>query len=368
MPWYNENVEIKMQNEGSDRMREKKKRRLLAVYSCGHFLIDLTSAFLMFSLSCSGEESLFAVILYNFFAFAVQMPTGLIADRLDRNGVVASFGLVLALAAFPLTQIPILCAVVLGLGNCLYHVGGGVDVLGFDDEKQWMLGVFVSPGAAGLFIGTFLAKSGTLSVTAGAVIISLLSAAVILALHLTYSLGEPSGNSPVSMKMTGKMSVFAVILLFLVVVLRSYVGLTLYTPWKNGTLFSVLSLSGLVLGKAAGGFLADRFGAVRTACVSLLLSSVLFIFSENAVCGILAIFLFNMTMPLTLYEVSRIFPHARGFSFGLLTFALFLGCVPSFLSLPVPFYGEVWFHSVEAAVSLVLLTAGLLLSRERMAK
>ncbi len=345
-------------------MQDKNKGRLLAVYSCGHFIVDLTSAFLMFSLAPTGDERLLMFILYNFCAFAVQMPMGLIADRLDRNAAVSSTGLCLTLIAFLCAPVPLFASVVLGLGNCLYHVGGGVEVLGFGIEKGRMLGVFVSPGAVGLFIGTLLAQNGILSLAEGGIILLVLSLATVAALQLTYPISKPSGNVPASVKPSGRAPILAALCLFLVVILRSYVGLTLYTPWKNGMLLSFLSVLALALGKTAGGFLADRFGAIRTASVTLALSAVFFLFSENAVCGIIAIFLFNMTMPLTLHAMARLFPGARGFAFGALTFALFLGCVPSFLALPTPFYGKVWFHALEAAVSLVLLVLGLAACRD----
>ncbi len=345
-----------------------KQGRLLAIYSCGHFGVDLACAFLLFSLPPSDGDKLLVLILYNFCAFALQMPMGLVADQLNRNGAVAATGLVLTAVAFLCHPLPLLCAALAGLGNCLYHVGAGVDVLHFHDRKQWMLGVFVSPGAVGLFVGTLLANHRLLSVAEGGLLLFILFAAVILCLHMTYALHRPSGNAPVSLQSAGRAPVPAIICLFLVVVLRSYVGITLYTPWKNGLLLSVLSVGGLALGKAVGGFLADRFGAIRTAIGSLSLCSILFIFSEHAICGLMAIFLFNMTMPLTLFAMAQRFPHARGFAFGTLTFALFLGCVPGFLSLPTPFYGKVWFHALEAAVSLVLLTVGLLACRERSAR
>ncbi len=346
-------------------MEVKNKGCLLTVYSLGHLLVDLTSAFLMFSLSASGQDKSVAFVIYNFCAFALQMPSGLIADKIDRNSAVASSGLILTVLAFPLAGMPIVCAAVLGLGNCLYHVGAGTDVLGFDGEKQWMLGVFVSPGAIGLFIGTFLAKSGKIPLFGGGAAILLLSAAVIVALNAVYPVKNPSGNVPVSVKPHGRITTAALAALcfFSVVILRSYVGITLYTPWKLGALMPVLAVTALALGKTVGGFLADRFGAVRTAAATLALSALFFLFSEAAACGLLAIFLFNITMPLTLFAMARIFPNARGFSFGALTFALFLGCVPSFLSIPTPFYGEVWFHALEALISLVLLVVGLLLCK-----
>ncbi len=351
--------------KGSGRILMKRTGRLLAVYACGHFLVDLSCAFLLLSLSPSGGDRLPVILLYNLCAFALQMPLGLLADRLDRNGAVASAGLVLTSAACLCRSFPLLCAVVLGLGNALYHVGGGVDVLTFSDRKGWMLGVFVSPGAIGLFLGTLLSAHRILPLPMLSLILGVLSAAVIVGLHLARPLGGPSGNADFSIRPTGRAPALAAFCLFLVVILRSYVGVTLHTPWKNGLLLSLLAVLGLAFGKAAGGFLADRFGEMRTAVVSLAICSVLFLFSENAVCGIAAIFLFNMTMPLTLFAMARLFPGARGFAFGALTFALFLGCVPTFLSLPTPFSEQVWFHALEAAVSLILLTVGLTACRER---
>ena len=107
----------------------------------------------------------------------------------------------------------------------------------------------------------------------------------------------------------------------------------------------------------------DRLGAIRASVASLSLCAVLFLFSDVAVCGLLAVFLFNMTMPLTLFAMARLFPGARGFAFGTLTFALFLGYLPAALSLPVPFAGEGWWYAAEAILSLILLVAGLLACR-----
>lgn len=345
-------------------MPTKRQGRLLALYAGGHFLVDLACAYLVLSLPEMGGDRLLAIILYNFCAFAVQMPVGLIADRLDRNGALAAAGLGLCTVAFLCHAAPLLCAVVAGLGNCLYHVGGGVEVLHASDDRQWMLGVFVSPGAVGLFIGTLMAGYDGLLIPGGLAILAL-SAAVVFGLHRTYALPRPSGNGDASLRPVGRVPVVAGMCLFLVVILRSYVGVTLHTPWKTEGLLPILAVLGLALGKAAGGCLADRFGAMRTAVVSLGLCAGLFLFSENAVCGLLAIFLFNMTMPLTLFAMAKLFPGAQGFAFGTLTFALFLGCVPQFLSLPVPFAGTVWFHAVEAVVSLGLLVVGLVAARPK---
>ena len=112
----------------------------------------------------------------------------------------------------------------------------------------------------------------------------------------------------------------------------------------------------LAAGKAAGGYLADRFGFRRTAVLSLALSAALLpLAPEHPLLGTAAIFLFNMTMPLTLWASARLLPSARGFAFGLLTFGLFLGFLPAVFggSLSAPM-AAVW-----ALVSLALLLPGL---------
>ena len=57
----------------------------------------------------------------------------------------------------------------LGLGNALFHVGGGVDVIR-DGGKCEKLGIFVAPGAMGLYLGGLIAgKAPWLLFPAGAV-------------------------------------------------------------------------------------------------------------------------------------------------------------------------------------------------------
>lgn len=98
----------------------------------------------------------------------------------------------------------------------------------------------------------------------------------------------------------------------------------------------------------------DRLGAERASAVSLGLSAALYLASALPLPGILAVFLFNMTMPVTLWAAARAMPGAKGFTFGLLTFALFLGFLPSWLGWPSLLRGPVSYGAV-AALSLLLL-------------
>lgn len=325
-------------------------KRLLALYSASHFWVDLSCAFLVFRTLSGTPDFMLCLLLYNFCAFALQMPFGLLADRLDRNGIAAAAGCGLATLAY-LIPVPVLAAVTAGIGNALFHLGGGIDVLNRSQERAWALGVFVSPGALGLYLGTLWGK-GTApgSWIAPVVLVSL--AGMILWLCRRIFSGFRSGNISVDLSAPegyGKLAP-----LFLVVVLRSYMGMNQAFSWKGEGYWALALTLALALGKAAGGYAMDWSGPRKASGWSLGLAGVLYLASVFPLPGVLAVFLFNMTMPITLWAAAKAMPGAKGFTFGLLTFALFLGYLPSFLGWPNLLTGPAS-YTVLAAVSLFLL-------------
>lgn len=317
----------------------------LGIYSAAHCAVDFSCALLMLGSVCLRGDAALCILLYNFCAFALQMPLGLLADRLGRCRLWASGGCLLVLGAFFLP--PTEAAVCAGIGNAAFHIGGGLDTLN-SHAKSGALGIFVSPGALGLFLGGLGASS--LPPAVGAAVCGLSAAAILL-----WCRGPE--NAPASLQGTAKSGVpCALLCLFLVVVLRSALGLAFDFSWK-GSLAPPFTLA-VVLGKTCGGLLADRIGPRRTAVLTLLASAVLFVFSGVPAAGLAAVFLFNTTMPLTLHAASRRLPGAKGFSFGLLTFALFLGFLPGFFGAALPLSGAALYAAV-ALFSLPLLLAGL---------
>ena len=302
---------------------------MASLYAAGHFWVDFSCALLMFSqLSGTGEWAL-CVLLYNFCAFALQMPIGLLADRLDREGPVAALGCGLMAGGWALAPLPLAAAVTAGLGNACFHVGGGVYTLRRWGDRAAPLGVFVSPGAFGIYFGTLLGQRDGFPgwLTAAGLLLFALALLVVPVLACC----------------------------FLVVVLRSYLGMVMSFPWKKGSwAFGVVCA--LVLGKAAGGFLGDRLGMVRASALSLGLSAVLFLLSGSPWAGTAAVLLFNMTMPITLWAAARLLP--PGLAFGTLTFALFLGFLPSWLGWPPLLTGRAG-YAAGALCSMGLLVLGL---------
>lgn len=61
-------------------------RTRLFIYSAAHFAVDFSCALLLLGRIRPGPgDALLCLLLYNFCAFALQMPVGLLADRLDKT-------------------------------------------------------------------------------------------------------------------------------------------------------------------------------------------------------------------------------------------------------------------------------------------
>ena len=325
------------------------RKPLLALYSIAHFWVDLSCAFLAFRFLSGSPDFLLCLLLYNFCAFALQMPLGIWADGLNRNGLLAAVGCGLTAAAF-LLPASLVAAVVAGVGNALFHLGGGIDVLNASGEKAAALGIFVSPGAVGLYVGTLWGGGAAVSALLPPAGLLALGGGILLLCRRTFG-SLRSGNAPVEAEPAGG-SWLPLVPLFLVVVLRSWMGLGQSFPWKAA--WGLPLVLALALGKAAGGFLMDAVGPRRAAGWSLGLAVALYLLSGAPLPGLLAVFLFNMTMPMTLWAAAQLLPGAKGFGFGLLTFALFVGYLPVYLGWPAVF-GNVWACAAAAALSLALL-------------
>lgn len=337
---------------------------MTALYSILHFLVDGVCALAMFGYFATRENWYVNILLYNFCAFAMQMPLGVVLDGLcgKRNDSRALPTYFYALSGVVLTLVgAFIHPIVLGLGNALFHLGGGVATIQEDEAKGFKgrgLGVFVAPGALGLYIGTLLGKSGDMSIgsmifSIGAVMLLLLLGAwKVLTANLTPATREQEKRS--SMQSDRITTLWLAFGCLLVVILRSYIGMAVNFPWKTTVFAGALAVLAVVFGKVAGGFASAIFGIRRTMAISLGAAAVCYFLSENMVAGVIALFLFNMTMPITLYLLIQRLKELPGFAFGLLTFGIFLGLMPVYLELYLPL-DEKLVGGLGSVVSLVLL-------------
>lgn len=330
---------------------------MLWIYSIAHFCVDFGCAYFIYSRFLNPWQWVLCLVLYNFCAFAMQAPLGLLADKINRNAVIAAVGCVIvALSAF-LSKWAVLACITAGIGNAFFHLGGGIDTLNDCGDRCGKLGVFVSPGAFGIFFGTKLGKIHALPVwlaVSGLIFVGML----ILCLAARKDLLKHSRNVPVSFAGIDSPGVIpASVCFFLVVCMRSFAGSSMAFPWKSVGQWALINTCAVVFGKTCGGFLADRFGAVRSTWVTLAAAAVLFLFGAYPLAGVSAVFLFNMTMPVTLGALGRMLPGVKGFAFGTLTLALFVGLVPV-IAFPALTGLPYWCYSLMAVLSALLLTLG----------
>lgn len=343
----------------------------LAIYSILHMCVDGVCAFGMFRCFVSGESGYLAILVYNFCAFALQMPFGLLLDVIGGNTSAKRYCPIVDTAALCASLGGVLTLVgactnpaILGIGNALFHVGGGVGTIREDragNRKGQDLGVFVAPGALGLYIGTLLGKQSAaagVSATVCGTVVLMICLMVLLLVKSAGNISAPCTKTHDSCTAMSALGLAAVtICCFLVVVLRSYVGMAVVFPWKTTMVMSTLAVLCVVAGKMAGGFCSARVGQHKTIWISLLCATVCFALGSIPLFGLFALFFFNMTMPVTLYMLAEAMPKMPGLAFGLLTFGLFLGFLPVYLG-SIRQYPAGVLGAAGSVLSLLLLLFG----------
>ena len=321
-------------------------------YTITHFLVDFACSFLMFCYLQHTSDWYLCVLLYNFCAFAMQMPLGILADVWNKNYFFAAVGCLFIALSFALISYPLFSTIIAGVGNGMFHVGGGIDVLNLSGKKSVLLGIFISPGALGIYLGRVLSAENSFPLIV--IIPALIIAAGIILAVCRGKGGKYSDNLSFGLPKTNSFGRIKTISLFIVVFIRSFVGLSLNFQWANEGSWLLIIVICVVIGKAVGGILNDWIGAAKCASLSLCFSSFLFLLPQFPFFGVLAVLFFNMTMPVTLFEITKIFPNAKGFAFGLLTFALFLGFLPVYFGYNALF-NKYWYFSVSCVLSLLLI-------------
>ena len=223
--------------------------------------------------------------------------------------------------------------IVCAIGNACFHVGGGIDSLVRAKGKMSRSGIFVSSGAIGVVLGTISGKSSiSLLLPILLIVASLVLVGFASGRHMKASI-----EKPITFNTASNYLPFSIVLIlcFVSIMIRSYVGSILPIEWKTTDFLFVLPAIGACVGKALGGFIADAFGAQRTGVLTLIVAIPFFIFGYTSplVCT-LGILLFNMSMAITLCAVAAKLPHNPGLAFGITTLGLLCGNIPTFFLTP----------------------------------
>jgi MFS transporter, FSR family, fosmidomycin resistance protein len=300
-----------------------------------HLVVDAVCVASVLRASPPGDavvaSALAFVLGYDLLAFAGQAPFGWLIDRLGLRRSATLSGLVLTAAALLAGPNAGIAVVLLaGAGNALFHVGAGAMVLAGSQGRAASPGVFVAPGALGLGLGLILGRK-FLTVPTWPFLFALAGACVAVLLVARPGDSGAAAAAPAPVEQRG-LVVLIVTLLSLSVAVRSLVGTVGCDGCPRGLLLmAAIPLAGFA-GKLAGGFLADRFGWIDMSMVALLAAAPLLALSGGDLwLALPGLFIFQMTMPVTLAATLRALPSRPAFGFGILCLALVAGTLPAYL-------------------------------------
>ena len=322
-------------------MNPLKLTRYLTVYGLAHAIVDASCILLVLGGIDVKENLPTFIIIYNTLAFGLQLPFGLLLDKLQRPGIFAMAGCSLLIISLMLVLHPFAATIIAGIGNALFHVGGGTVSLNLKPGKAALPGVFVAPGGIGLFAGGLVAKFYGYPYKPF-IILLLTSILLIFLIRKAPVSYETRKEKPVDY------TALAVLFLLITVCIRSAVGLSVSFPWKSDIALLVTLTVFITLGKGLGGFIADYFGWIKISVGGLAISAIIMFWGAHyPMLGIFGMFLFNFTMPVTLVAISNMLPGRPGFSFGLTTLAILAGAFPNYLNFS---------HLLPKEIELLLLT------------
>lgn len=324
----------------------------ICLYGVTHAFVDVTSVAVLFSgilfNHLESPTSLFLVLFYNVLAFGLQPFVGMHFDKLKTPRLAAIIGCLLTIISAIIWKFSLPAVIFAGLGNAFFHVGGGIISLKLSGGKATIPGMYVAPGALGLFVGILVGRSGHF---VPLVFIILLLLSSVLIYFLQYStIIENKEN-----KKTFNKFELIVLLLLVSIAIRSLIGLSVTFPWKTNMNLLILLTFAVVLGKFFGGIIADKFGWIKISISGLLLSAPLIAFGIHypflAVAGM---FCFNVTMPVTLIVIANVLKGREGFAFGLTALSLIIGAFPTFAGF------KLGMQNIYEIILIIILSAVLL--------
>lgn len=319
-------------------MKISQKIWILSSYGFAHMVVDFVCASTVMTIYAKwlldSQWVILSILIYNILAFGLQTIFGALTDKFQCPKFVALLGCgLVALWAIMLLFCPWYATILVWIGNALFHVWGGVICIWVNPEKATPSGIFVAPWAFGLLLGIMLWKSWNF-VWWYWVSLLVISAVSIFLSSKNMNVYNIVNQFAKEQKSNFKMWVAVIaILLLLSIIIRSFVWFIVSYPRKVWTLVIIFTIC-IVLWKALWWVLADRFGWKKVWVISLLVSLPCLLFgSQSIVCGMIGIFLFNITMPIALIALIKAMPKRWGLAFGLLCLALLIGALPSLIGI-----------------------------------
>ena len=315
----------------------------LLLLSLMHLATDGLCAYLVLARLYPENSALsFAIFIgYNFLAFVMEAPLGILIDKQSSQRLFLGASTVSILLGYVFYDLPVLAVLFLGLGNALFHIAGGKYITDKSGNDVAYLGIFVSTGAIGLTLAGTYPELDVLAY----ILFSLL---IICTLNMLFTKDPENRKDTATYQATKRGATVALLSVVAVVFARSFVG-KVATPDFHLTRLLVFAIPlATAFGKAIGGILSRALGILPTTIASMSIAAVCLVLgASNPALYILGVFAFNFSMPITLYYANIILKGNEGFAFGSLAAIL----MPGYLIAMLCSY-SIWIKILTAVLCL----------------
>ena len=300
------------------------------MYFYVHFIVEVVC---FFYLTRVNSESLIVWLIpfiYDGVAFVPQSIIGYVSDKYPKinMGMIGIILLLITYLLYGLTNISVFVTLILlCLGNAFLHVAGAENTLKTSNGKLAPSAIFVAGGSFGVITGRVLAS---IPINPLILIIPILSMIPVVLLADSYKTSKSNCNKIDYVKKNIN-PILIILIAFLVVIVRGYLGYGIPTSWKKTILENVIFFFTMGVGKALGGILSDKIGIRKVAILSTLLAIPFLCFGDNIMLiSIIGVMFFSMTMSITLGILVSVLKKTPGLAFGITTIGLYLGTAPIF--------------------------------------
>lgn len=305
------------------------------LYFYVHFVTEVLCFYQLSRVSGDSIVIWFTPLLYDALAFMPQSLIGRFSDRFPKipAGLPGIFLLSVSTLMFSSgvggKYLPL---VMMCLGNVCTHINGAEVTLRSSEGRLSHSAIFVAGGSFGVISGKLLANSFLPQWVLA--VFALTAIPFVLLAEYSRKEADEKNEAPCSgfTYHSEKLSPALIIILAVTIVaVRGYMGYGIPTSWNKTVFQTVLLYFSMGFGKALGGVCADLFGVKKTALISSLAAlPFLLCGNEHMIISLFGVFLFSMTMSITLALLVSVLNNAPGLAFGLTTIGLFLGSAPIF--------------------------------------
>ena len=306
-----------------------KDKKIGLIYFYVHFVVEVLCFYFLYT-NYKGAIVWLIPFIYDAFAFVPQSLIGYIADK-NKNinmGLIGIFLFIIGYILFLYTNVNIFIQIlVICFANAFLHVDGAENTIKYGNGKLSNSAIFVAGGSFGVLTGRLLVGTLTQSWILFLPLISLIP----LVIYCNNETRDLNGYKNYDFVKKDVNPYKAIIIAFLVVAIRGYMGYGIPTSWNKSTFELILLFVFMGTGKGLGGILSDKFGIKKVAILSTLVAIPFLCFGDNImVISLIGIMFFSMTMSITLGILLSVLKNNPGLAFGITTIGLFIGTIPIF--------------------------------------